>query len=165
MDWIEDIKKEVEQKTESEKFLETNLYSIYENFTEIADAEVDKINAELFNGESVCNIKSDYKTRSFEIVIGNFSEIKMKVTFTQEKFIKVLRELKTGKESYKSLPEIIAIRFHSGSYIITYEPELIDGQLNTKEIGQETLAKLLVEPVVRKYFDLPQKSYQKNFGR
>jgi len=63
-----------------------------------------------------------------------------------------------------ALPEIIAVRFDRKRQEITFEPRIFDGTINSDNLNPNTLAKLLVEPVIRKFLGLPQTDYKKRFG-
>ncbi len=90
----------------------------------------------------------------------------MIIRFEPEEFIKVTRQLVTVDDKIIDLPEIIAVKsFPDGQFCITFEPELYSGEYRTNQIGKETLARLLVEPAIRHYKNLPQKSYTDDFGR
>lgn len=166
MDWINELEKEHKLKLVTKQFFEEKSDVIYKKIYEIASDEADRINDEFPDDKLVCYVKNEGST-SMLIVVAELSESssKMTVHFQTGDFIKITRSLIKGKNDSKILPEVMAVRYNRDDYKITFEPEFYDGENETSEIGKETLAKMLVEPVVRDVLGLPQKSYKEGFGK
>ena len=176
MNWIEKVNTELAEKNEADSLVNKNLESVIKDFYEIAKSEAKKANDEV-NQDGLnrfsCHVYKDKKPDEFYVQVDSAASnkiVKMIVTFTpnnqrdknstKDNFIRLERQI-----NEKVLEEVIAVRFHHNQQTITFEPKLFDGSANTSQIGNQTLRRLLVEPVIRQYLQLPQESYEKGFGR
>ncbi len=164
-EWIDELKNGLKVESENKEFSKNNLGDFIEKFIEIAETELAKINDEFFGGKPICRVSAHAGKSYFDVIIGEMAQTTLLVKFEPNKFIKVTRQIATSGGKLMELPEVIAIKKFPDGYRITFEPELIDGRRNTTKIGEQTLARMLVEPALRQHFNQPQVSYEKDFNR
>ncbi len=179
MDWIKKIDSEIKQKQKTNSFVKDNFETVINelfDFVKIALEEVKDSMIEIGLGESfnlhtykndnesgfwvAADPKSSNKSISMFVffIANNLGESK---NDNSNDFIRIEREL-WGENPRETLSEIIAVRFDQRKRT-TFEPEIFNLQ-GSSEIGDETLKRLLIEPVIRKYLGLPQESYQEGFA-
>ncbi len=160
-EWMDEVETENNELKKRRLFAKENLEKFVAYFTEIVYSQVNEINAKFFSGNHFCRLAET--ENSIEISFESSKCPILTIRFEPKDFIEVTRDLGEKNGGFSTLPEVIAIRQTPDGNRITFEPELFSSQRGTSQVDEEILARLLVEPVLRACYSLPQISYIDEF--